>query len=74
MEKYIWSSLNALQIGKYAEYYAKMEFTLYGFDVFTSEVDDKGIDFFLNPGFFTGKWVGMLQIIQIWQSCQRNNK
>ena len=45
MEKYIWSSLNALQIGKYAEYYAKMEFTLYGFDVFTSEVDDKGIDF-----------------------------
>lgn len=45
MEKYLWSSLNALQIGKYAEYYAKMEFTLYGFDVFTSEVDDKGIDF-----------------------------
>lgn len=40
-----WDRLNSLQIGKYAEYLAKMEFTSYGFDVFTSEVDDKGIDF-----------------------------
>ena len=43
--KYNWNNLNRLQIGKYAEYYAKMEFTQYGFDVYTSEVDDKGIDF-----------------------------
>jgi hypothetical protein len=40
-----WSMLNNLQIGRYAEYYAKMEFASYGFDVYTSEVDDHGIDF-----------------------------
>lgn len=45
MGKYNWSTLRPLQIGRYAEYYAKMEFTLYGFDVYTSEVDDMGIDF-----------------------------
>ncbi len=43
--KYDWDRLNHLQLGRYAEYYAKMEFTLYGFDVYTSEVDDRGIDF-----------------------------
>jgi len=32
-------------IGQYGEYYAKMEFTSYGFDVYTSEVDEHGIDF-----------------------------
>jgi len=37
--------LNRLQLGKYAEYLAKMEFILHGCDVFTSEVDDHGIDF-----------------------------
>ena len=36
-----WDRLNSLQIGKYAEYLAKMEFTSYGFDVFKSEVDTK---------------------------------
>jgi hypothetical protein len=40
-----WSKLNHLQLGKYAEYFAKMEFTKAGLDVYTSEVDDKGIDF-----------------------------
>ena len=45
MEKFKWSLLNPLQLGKYAEYYAKMEFTLHGFDVFTAEVDNKGVDF-----------------------------
>ena len=40
-----WSKLNKLQLGRYAEYYAKMEFTSYGFEVYTSEVDDHGIDF-----------------------------
>lgn len=34
-----------MQLGRYAEYFVKMEFTMYGFDVYTSEVDDKGIDF-----------------------------
>lgn len=45
MEKYNWNRLNHLQLGSYAEYLAKMEFTLYGFDVYTAEVDDRGIDF-----------------------------
>src|SRR5271157_4704727 len=40
-----WSSLNSLQIGRYAEYFLKMEFTMFGFDVYTAEVDDRGIDF-----------------------------
>lgn len=40
-----WQRLTKLQIGRYAEYLVKMEFTLYGFDVYSAEVDDKGIDF-----------------------------
>ena len=40
-----WSRLSKNQLGKYGEYFVKMEFTRYGFDVFTSEVDEKGIDF-----------------------------
>ena len=40
-----WSELTGLGIGRYAEYYAKMEFTSYGFEVFTSEIDDHGVDF-----------------------------
>src|SRR6185369_12911720 len=45
MEKYDWKILSALQVGKYAEYYSKMEFTMHGFHVFSSEVDDHGIDY-----------------------------
>lgn len=44
-ERFDWSRLNHLQIGRYAEYFVKMEFTLYGFDVYTAEVDYHGIDF-----------------------------
>lgn len=40
-----WSDLNALQLGRYAEYYSKMEFASYGLDIYSSEVDDHGIDF-----------------------------
>ena len=40
-----WKKLNRMQLGRYAEYYAKMEFASYGLDVYTSEVDDHGIDF-----------------------------
>lgn len=43
--KYQWTKLSRQQIGRYAEYYTKMELTLFGFDVYTSEVDNKGIDF-----------------------------
>jgi len=45
LNKYNWKRLTSLQVGRYAEYYAKMEFTLYGYDVYTTEVDDQGIDF-----------------------------
>lgn len=43
--RYDWSRLNHIQIGRFAEYFVKMEFTLFGFDIYTSEVDDRGIDF-----------------------------
>lgn len=43
--RYDWKRLNHLQVGRFAEYLAKMEFALYGFEIFTSEVDDRGIDF-----------------------------
>ncbi len=46
-----WSKLNHLQLGRYAEYYAKMEFASYGFEVYASEVDDHGVDFVVKlPG------------------------
>jgi len=45
VKRYDWRRLNHLQLGKYAEYFVKMELTLYGLDTFTPEVDDKGIDF-----------------------------
>lgn len=45
MERYDWTRLSTLQIGKYAEYYVKMEFMLYGFEVYTTEVDDHSVDF-----------------------------
>ncbi len=50
MDRYDWSRLSALQVGRYAEYFVKMEFTLYGFEVYTSEVDDHGIDFVVRKG------------------------
>ena len=40
-----WSKLNRQQLGAYAEYYAKMGFVSYGFHVYTSEIDDHGVDF-----------------------------
>lgn len=45
MSRYIWSKLNTQQVGTFVEYYAKMEFAMYGFQVYTSEVDDRGLDF-----------------------------
>jgi len=46
----VWSKLSKQQLGRYAEYYAKMEFTRAGFQVFTSEVDDRGVDFIVRAG------------------------
>ncbi len=40
-----WSYLSDQRLGKYGEYFAKMEFTWRGFDVYAAEVDDKAIDF-----------------------------
>ena len=40
-----WSELTHFQLGKYAEYFVKMEFIKAGFDVYTTEIDNKGIDF-----------------------------
>jgi len=45
MERYQWSKLNTQQVGTYCEYFVKMEFTMYGFEVYSTEVDDRGIDF-----------------------------
>lgn len=50
MERYNWEALNHLQIGKYAEYFVKMEFTMHKFHVYSSEVDDHGIDFVVKKG------------------------
>ena len=44
---YQWDRLTHLQLGRYAEYLVKMEFTAFGIDVYSAEVDDKGIDFVL---------------------------
>ena len=45
MATHDWSRLNHMQVGRYAEYLVKMEFTKAGLDVYSAEVDDKGIDF-----------------------------
>lgn len=57
MPKMDWKSLSEQsrsKFGAYGEYYAKMEFASYGFDVFISEVDDHGIDFVVKgkKGYF----------------------
>lgn len=39
------AGLSKTQLGKAGEYWAKLQLTLYGLDVYTSEVDEKGIDF-----------------------------
>lgn len=48
-----WAALSKAgkqKFGSYGEYYAKMEFASYGLDVFTSEVDDHGVDFVVKSG------------------------
>jgi hypothetical protein len=45
MLRYQWSKLTNQQVGAYAEYFVKMELTMYGFQVYETEVDDRGIDF-----------------------------
>lgn len=45
MSLYNWEPLNHLQVGRYGETFVKLELTRLGLDVYTSEVDDRGIDF-----------------------------
>jgi hypothetical protein len=45
MTDYKWSELNNMQVGAYAEYFVKMALTRHGFQVYGTEVDDRGIDF-----------------------------
>lgn len=40
-----WNALNREQLGRFGECFAKMVFTSYGWYVYTTEVDDHGIDF-----------------------------
>ena len=50
MPRYNWKPLNNQQVGSYVEYFVKMELTMYGFEVYTTEVDDRGIDFVARRG------------------------
>ncbi len=50
MRRYSWSRLTHLQLGRFGEYFVKMEFALYGFEIYTGEVDDRGIDFVARHG------------------------
>lgn len=50
MGRYTWSRLNSHQVGRFAEYFVKMELALYGFEIYSSEVDDRGIDFVARHG------------------------
>lgn len=45
-----WKQLSAQRLGRYAEYYVKMALTLRGLDVYTPEVDDRGLDFIVRAG------------------------
>src|SRR5205823_7409877 len=45
MLKTSYKHLNTVQKGSFAEAYSKMAFTLEGFEVYTTEYDDRGIDF-----------------------------
>ena len=49
-----WSKISHLQLGKIAEHYAQVEFLSYGFEVYDTVVDDRGIDFIArkNDDFF----------------------
>ena len=44
-QRYNWQRLNKQQVGAFAEYFVKMELTMFGFQVYGTEVDDRGIDF-----------------------------
>ena len=53
MARFSWGGLNKQQVGHYAEYFVKMEFTMHGYQVYSAEVDDRGIDFVVRHGVGT---------------------
>jgi hypothetical protein len=42
--RYQWSKLTSMQIGRYAEHLGTMRFIEAGLEVYSTEVDDRGID------------------------------
>lgn len=66
MTTFDWDGLSHLQLGRYAEYLVKMEFTKLGCSVFSAEVDDRGIDFVLRSQ------KGRYSDVQV-KSCRRLN-
>jgi len=50
MLKTSYNHLNNIQKGSFVEAYAKMAFTLEGFEVYTTEYDDRGVDFVIRNG------------------------
>ncbi len=44
LDRFQWSKLSHLQVGRYAEHIATMRFIEAGLEVYTTEVDDRGID------------------------------
>jgi len=44
-KKIKYSELNKLQVGQLGEYWTKILLTMNGLDIYTTEVDNKGIDF-----------------------------
>ncbi len=63
MNRCDWSRLNQLPVGRFSEYLARIEFTLFGLDVCGSEVDDKGIDILVRaaPGRYYDVQVKLLR-------------
>lgn len=50
LNSFIYDELHHLSISRIAEYYTKLMMTLHKLDVYTTEVDNKGIDFIVrNP-------------------------
>src|ERR1039457_5350477 len=45
MPRHQWKDLHKQQVGVYAKYFVKMELTMHEFQVYSTEVDDRGIDF-----------------------------
>jgi len=62
-----YKHLNRIQKGSFAEAYAKMAFALEGFEVYTPEYDDRGIDFLIRNG------AGKHFCVQVKATCESVN-